>query len=183
MKNTRYALLDAITSAAVQIESFDPSTGATYGFVSSRMSFGKSTEICHDGSLIISDFMHYDGYGFAIELRFRGIRIGSVWVNYDITEEELFQMSTIEDIGTVTYDDIQYAHMKYMNLCRLAKTKASLSRDIYNNKLNGSSPSVLGVYQKELFLNSMMDKPSMDRFVRQINGIATPSKITKNSGI
>lgn len=175
--NTRYALLDMLTSASTQIESFDPSTGATYGFVSSRMSFGKSTEICHDGSLIISEFTPF---GFVIELRFRAMRIGSVWIQYDITEEELFQLSTVEDIGNISYDDIQYAHMKYTNLCRLAKTKAALSRDIYNNKLNGSAPSVLGVYQKELFLDTMMDKPSMDRFVRELNGITTPSKITKN---
>ena len=175
--NTRYALLDMLTAASTQIESFDPSTGATYGFVSSRMSFGKSTEICHDGSLIISEFTPF---GFVMELRVRAMRIGSVWIQYDITEEELFQLSTVEDIGNISYDDIQYAYMKYTNLCRLAKTKAALSRDIYNNKLNGSAPSVLGVYQKELFLDTMMDKPSMDRFVRELNGITTPSKITKN---
>ena len=175
--NTRYVLLDLLTSASTQIETFDPSTGATYGFVSSRMAFGKSTEICHDGSLIISE---YTPFGFVMELRLRAMRIGSVWVQYDITEEELFQLSTVEDIGNIMYDDIQYAHMKYMNLSRLAKTKAAISRDIYNNKLNGSTPSVLEVYQKELFLDSMIDKSSMDRVLRELNGLTTPSKITKN---
>lgn len=175
--NTRYALLDMLTSASTEITTFDPSVGSTYGFVSARLSLGNSTEICHDGSLIISE---YTPFGFVIELRSSAMRIGSVWVQYNITEEELFQLSTVEDIGNISYDDIQYAHMKYTNLCRLAKTKAALSRDIYNNKLNGSTPSVLEVYQKELFLNAMMDKPSMDRFVRELNELTTPSKITKN---
>lgn len=175
--NTRYTLLDMLTQAAFEIETFDPSTGSSYGFTSSRMSLGPSTEICHDGSLIISE---YTQYGFVMEMRFRAIRIGSVWVNYDISEEELFQLSTIEDIGTITFDDIQYAHMKYMNLSRKAKTKAVLSRDMYNSKLNGTSNSVLEIYKRESLLSTMMDQSSMDKLVRELNGLTTSTKTTKN---
>lgn len=178
--NTRYALFDMLTKAAIEIETFDPSTGSSYGFTSSSMSLGPSTEICHDGTLIISE---YTQYGFVMEMRFRALRIGSVWVEYDISEEELFQLSTVEDIGTITFDDIQYAHMKYMILCRKAKTKAVLSRDIYNSKLNGSPRSVLEIYQREAILSTMMNKTSMDKLVRELNGLTEPTQITKNGGI
>lgn len=178
--NPRFYLLDLITQAAMEIDKFNPDNGATYGLTSSRLAFGSVSEMTHDNSLIISA---YCDHTHVLELRPTAIRFNSIWITYDCTEEELFQLSTVEDLGDISHSDLKYAYHKYWQLSKIAKTKAAMSRDIYNDRLWGSTPSVLQVYQREAMLSTMMDKSSMDRFVRELNGLTTPSQITKNRGI
>lgn len=178
--NIRYMFLDLLTQAAIEIETFDPQSATMYGFTSSRFSFGKVSELAHDGTLILST--SHSNYSMGMNVY--GIRLGHQCINYDVTEEELFQLSTIDDIGELSFSDIQYSHYKYCQLVKRAKTKAALSRDLYNMKQYGSNKSVLDRSLQQMYINSM-NSQSLENLQRQLNGITTPSitQITKNGRI